>query len=66
MICKWCAEGKPEWSYDAKVWIHRRDILDRKCEAPPRCACGAIGGPGHYCPGGVLAYTGVDHAKEKE
>jgi hypothetical protein len=33
--CRWCADGKPEWSYDAKVWIHRRDRLDRVCENPP-------------------------------
>jgi hypothetical protein len=33
--CKWCAEGKPEWSSDAKVWIHRRERLDRKCDNPP-------------------------------
>ncbi len=33
--CRWCAEGKPEWSHDAKVWIHRRDRLDRRCENPP-------------------------------
>jgi hypothetical protein len=33
--CKWCLENKPEWSPDAKVWIHRRDRLDRRCENPP-------------------------------
>jgi len=34
--CKWCAsEGQPEWSYDAKVWIHRRATLDKRCENPP-------------------------------
>lgn len=34
-ICKWCADGPPEWSYHAKVWIHRRERLDRACENPP-------------------------------
>lgn len=33
--CRWCAEGRPEWSSDAKAWIHRRDRLDRRCENPP-------------------------------
>ena len=33
--CKWCADGLPEWSYHAKVWIHRRERLDRRCENPP-------------------------------
>lgn len=33
--CKWCAEGPPEWSPDANVWIHRRERLDRRCENPP-------------------------------
>ena len=34
--CKWCArEGPPEWSRDARVWIHRRATLDKRCEAPP-------------------------------
>jgi hypothetical protein len=32
-ICRWCAEGEPEWSCDAKAWIHRRDRLDKRCEA---------------------------------
>lgn len=34
-ICRWCAEGRPEWSCDAKAWIHRRDRLDRRCQNPP-------------------------------
>jgi hypothetical protein len=34
--CQWCAEGKPEWSKDARVWIHRRERLDRRCENPPQ------------------------------
>ncbi len=33
--CKWCYDGPPEWSRWAKVWIHRRDRLDRQCEDPP-------------------------------
>jgi hypothetical protein len=33
--CKWCEDGAPEWSYHAKVWIHRRERLDRRCENPP-------------------------------
>lgn len=33
--CRWCREGKPEWSYDAKVWVHRRSTIDRRCENPP-------------------------------
>lgn len=33
--CRWCADGPPEWSYDAKVWIHRRERLDKRCENPP-------------------------------
>ncbi len=33
--CRWCADGPPEWSYDAKIWIHRRPKLDRRCENPP-------------------------------
>lgn len=33
--CRWCAEGRPEWSSDAKAWIHRRDRLDRRCQNPP-------------------------------
>ncbi len=30
--CRWCADGMPEWSEHAQVWIHRRD---RACENPP-------------------------------
>lgn len=33
--CRWCIEGAPEWSYDAKVWIHRRPTLDKRCLNPP-------------------------------
>lgn len=34
--CRWCvSDGPPEWSEHAKVWIHRRDKLDRVCEKPP-------------------------------
>lgn len=34
--CRWCKEGgKPEWSTDAQVWIHRRESLDRQCTNPP-------------------------------
>ncbi len=33
--CRWCADGSPEWSYDAKGWIHRREHLDRRCDNPP-------------------------------
>lgn len=34
--CKWCvAEGQPEWSKYANVWIHRRDTLDKACLNPP-------------------------------
>lgn len=29
--CKYCAEGEPEWSPDAKCWIHRRAALDKRC-----------------------------------
>ena len=29
--CRWCAEGEPEWSPDAKCWIHRRPNLDKRC-----------------------------------
>jgi hypothetical protein len=32
--CPWCKDGPPVWSYDAKVWIHRRDSLDRRCWTP--------------------------------
>jgi hypothetical protein len=46
--CRWCADGQPEWSPYAKVWIHRRDRLDRRCEKPPSnpdycLACGEFG-----------------------
>jgi hypothetical protein len=34
--CKLCGAGDvPEWSTDAKVWIHRRENLDRRCDNPP-------------------------------
>jgi hypothetical protein len=34
--CRWCIEGGlPEWSDAAKVWIHRRPGLDKKCTNPP-------------------------------
>lgn len=29
--CKYCIEGPPEWSEDAKCWIHRRPTLDKRC-----------------------------------
>lgn len=29
--CKWCIENEPEWSTHAKVWIHRRDSVDKAC-----------------------------------
>lgn len=29
--CPYCQEGAPEWSPFAKVWIHRRPKLDRRC-----------------------------------
>lgn len=32
--CPWCKEGEPEWSPYAKVWIHRRERLDKKCLRP--------------------------------
>lgn len=32
--CPWCEEGAPEWSPHARVWIHRRPRLDRKCLNP--------------------------------
>lgn len=35
MKCRWCEEGLPEWSFYARVWIHRHAGLDRKCENPP-------------------------------
>jgi hypothetical protein len=34
-FCQWCKESKPVWSYHAKVWIHRRERLDRRCLNPP-------------------------------
>ena len=36
-ICKWCVEdaSPPEWSAHAKVWIHRRERLDKQCLNPP-------------------------------
>jgi hypothetical protein len=34
--CKWCDEGNaPVWSFDAHVWIHRRDTIDKRCLFPP-------------------------------
>ncbi len=33
--CKWCADGPPEFSEYSKVWIHRRESLDRRCDNPP-------------------------------
>ncbi len=33
--CRWCSNGMPEWSADARVWIHRREGIDRRCENPP-------------------------------
>jgi len=33
MKCKWCTYNKPEWSVDAQCWIHRFNIMDRKCLA---------------------------------
>jgi hypothetical protein len=30
--CRWCASGPPEWSPHTRVWIHRLDPIDRKCE----------------------------------
>jgi hypothetical protein len=29
--CRWCAENQPEWSDDAKCWIHRRASVDKRC-----------------------------------
>jgi len=34
--CPWCADGTPEWSPEAEVWIHRRKRLDRRCLNPPK------------------------------
>lgn len=33
--CKWCEIGSPEWSSDARVWVHRRSRLDKRCDANP-------------------------------
>ena len=35
-VCRWCDEGKPEWSEHTKSWIHRRERLDKKCLNPGR------------------------------
>ena len=29
--CKYCSESEPEWSPDAKCWVHRRPTLDKRC-----------------------------------
>jgi len=29
--CQWCEINEPEWSIDARCWIHRLDKRDRKC-----------------------------------
>ena len=29
--CKWCISNEPEWSMHAKVWIHRRESVDKAC-----------------------------------
>lgn len=32
--CKWCIENEPEWLEHAKVWVHRRDTVDKLCLNP--------------------------------
>lgn len=40
--CKWCGEDQPEWSPEAKCWIHRRPTLDRRCARKILGPCGEL------------------------
>ena len=40
--CKYCGENEPEWSTDAKCWIHRRASLDKRCTRKIMGPCGEM------------------------
>jgi hypothetical protein len=40
--CRYCAENDPEWSSDAKCWIHRRASLDKRCTRKVLGPCGEM------------------------